>query len=205
MISHCEYSGLGEPLKKTHRGSQGGEMEEDGWMQLGAGQPVGFFALSFKILSASSRSGLQKSVLEYEDKNHAHTIGDGAPCVLLGAGKRSNDTLPPVGGAQQSQVAVGGTEALLRRRRRPLGSSQHLRVLKQVGKIAGSGQVEVFSTVTSQGLPGRRTTPEVVQGWVNASSSLSSNSICVLKASLVLSPLFVCDYISSQHGGKKVF
>lgn len=118
-------------------------------MQLGAGQPVGFFALCSKILSASSRSGLQKSVLEYEDKNHAHTLGDGAPCVLLGAGKRSNDTLPPVGGAQQSQVAVGGTEALLRRRRRPLGSSQHLRVLKQVGKIAGSGQVEVFSTVTA--------------------------------------------------------
>lgn len=94
---------------------------------------------------------MQKSVLEYEGggKNHAHTLGGGAPCVLLGVGKRSNDTLPPVGGAQQSQVAVGGTEALLRRRRRPLGSSQHLRVLKQVGKTAGSGQVEVFSTVTA--------------------------------------------------------
>lgn len=142
--------------------------------------------------------------------NHAHTLGDGAPCVLLGAGKRSNDTLPPVGGAQQSQVAVGGAEALLRRRRRPLGSSQHLRVLKQVGKIAGSGQVEVFSTVTAARVKVSRgdelllklfwcpraqhsTCPHTllitVPGWVNAISSLSSNSICVLKASLVLSPL----------------
>lgn len=64
------------------------------------------------------------------------------------AGKRSTDALPPVGGAQQSQVAVGGTESLPEWRRRRLGSSQHLCVQKQVGENAGTGQVEVFSKET---------------------------------------------------------
>lgn len=79
-------------------------------------------------------------------KIHAHTFDDGAPCVLLlrWRGVRSSDTLPPVGGAQQSQVAVGGTEALLRRRRRRLGSSQHLCVLKQVGKLQGQVKSKCF-------------------------------------------------------------
>lgn len=31
-----------------------------------------------------------------------------ACCVSVGAPKRSSDTVPPVGGAQRSQVAVGG-------------------------------------------------------------------------------------------------
>lgn len=64
-------------------------------------------------------------------------------CFSVGVVKRSSSTLPPVGDAQQSQVAVGGTEALLRRRKRP-GSSQHLCVLKQVGKSRIRSNRSVF-------------------------------------------------------------
>lgn len=60
------------------------------------------------------------------------------------AGKRSTDALPPVGGAQQSQVAVGGTESLPEWRRRRLGSSQHLCVQKQVGKTQGQVKSKCF-------------------------------------------------------------
>lgn len=51
-------------------------------------------------------------------ENHAQTLGVRllVICFSAGVGKRSSGALPPVGGAQQSQVAMGGTEALLRRR-----------------------------------------------------------------------------------------
>lgn len=64
--------------------------------------------------------------------------------------------MPPVGGAQQSQVAVGGTEALLKRGRRRLGISQHLRVKKQVGKrrVRSSRCVFCCDSGTRQGLTG---------------------------------------------------
>lgn len=95
------------------------------------------FALSSKIPQTSTRSGSWKSVFKYEVNSRAHprcVLGLLVFCFSVGVGKRSSVTLPPVGGAQQSQVAVGGTAALLRRRRRRLGGSQHLCVLKQVGK-----------------------------------------------------------------------
>lgn len=64
-------------------------------------------------------------------------------CFSVGGVKRSSSALPPVGGALQSQVAVGGTEALLRRRKRP-GSSPHLCVLKQVGNSRLGSDRSVF-------------------------------------------------------------
>lgn len=66
-------------------------------------------------------------------------------CFSAGVGVKSSGALPPVGGAQQSQVVVGGTEALLKRRRgRRLGSRQHLCVLKQVGKCRVRSSRSVF-------------------------------------------------------------
>lgn len=82
--------------------------------------------------------------------------------------------MPPVGGAQQSQVAVGGTEALLKRGRRRLGISQHLRVKKQVGKrrVRSSRCVFCCDSGTRQGLTGTRTTRQGRQHnthiWIRA-------------------------------------
>lgn len=101
----------------------------------------------FPSKSLKRQFRFRKSILflyARKKNNHPHTLGLWLLvfCFSVGVGKRSSGTLPPVGGAQQSQVAMGGTEALLRsrrRRRRRLGSSQHLCALNRLEK-AVSGQ-----------------------------------------------------------------
>lgn len=117
--------------------------------------------LVFSTSHFSSKNPLKSSRVGLDCRNRGLNVRKtfaytpsvkGAPCFSAfsgGVGKRSSGALPPVGGAQQSQVAVGGTGALLRRRRRRLGSSQHLCVLKQVGKKEGSGQVKSVFYCTS--------------------------------------------------------
>lgn len=70
-------------------------------------------------------------------------------CFSVGVGKRSSGTLPPVGGAQQSQVAVGGTwSAAEQEEEEEATGQQPASVCPKTGwKTQGSGQVEVFSTV----------------------------------------------------------
>ncbi len=88
-------------------------------------------------------------------------------CFSVGVGKRSSGALPPVGGAQQSQVAVGGTWSAAEEEEEgeegEATGQQPASVCPKTGwKTQGSGQVEVFSAVpvaseafSHQGHPGR--------------------------------------------------
>ena len=120
--------------------------------------------LCSKIPSRWSRSGVKKGCLFGGLRRTPSVAGLRVLCSSVGARKRSSGALPPVGGAQPSQVAVGGTGAhLRRRRRRRLGSSQHLCVQKQVGKrgVRSSRSVFCCDSGSRQGLPGRSATPKV--------------------------------------------
>lgn len=67
-------------------------------------------------------------------------------------GKRSSYTLPPVGGAQQSQVAVGGTEALVRQEEEVATGQQLASVCLKTG-WKKQGQVKSKRFLLYQWLP----------------------------------------------------
>lgn len=131
---------------------RGGEMGRRRRMQQCAGHSCDFFLYPFSHflqnpLIVESIQILEIVILSFKcERELMHTPSYSWSlvfCFSVGVVKRSSSSLPPVGGAQQSQVAVGGTEALLRRRKR-LGSSQHLCVLKQVGKSRVGSNRSVF-------------------------------------------------------------
>lgn len=59
---------------------------------------------------SESGSGCEEKIHAQNKKKNYRPWLTGLPacCVSVGAPKRSSDTVPPVGGAQRSQVAVGG-------------------------------------------------------------------------------------------------
>lgn len=118
---------IGNLVKSAEAKEERWETDAEGGCCTAQGHPVWVRLLLLLFLNPSSyfppkslkrQFRFRKKISFYMwEKNHPHTLGLGLLvfCFSVGVGKRSSDTLPPVGGAQQSQVAMGGTEALLRR------------------------------------------------------------------------------------------
>lgn len=154
--------GMGEPgvlffKKKAEKEERWGRDGEEGCSSAQGTRLIYVFFSWTRLLTFLQLSFKRRVAVDCRNRfwgknscTHPRSRGSLVFCLSVGVGNRSSCTLPPVGGAQQSQVAVGGTKALLRRRRRRrrLGSSQHLCVLKQVGKSRVRSSRSVFYCAT---------------------------------------------------------